>query len=171
MSSLFSELRLRGLTLQNRLVVAPMCQYSAVDGVASDYHLVQYGRFALGGVGTVIIQATAITSEGHISHGDLGLWGDQQIAPLQRIASFLEEQGTVPAIQLSHAGRPAAILRPWRGDGPVVEIDLNELGDGPWTTIAPSAEPHAKGYPIPVALDEPGSSIFWLRSVIPRGER
>jgi 2,4-dienoyl-CoA reductase-like NADH-dependent reductase (Old Yellow Enzyme family) len=156
MSSLFSELRLRGLTLQNRLVAAPMCQYSAVDGVASDYHLVQHGRFSLGGFGTMMIEATAVTPEGRISHGDLGLWDDQQIAPLQRIASFLKEQGTVPAIQLSHAGRKAATRRPWRGDGPVVEIDLNELGDAPWTTIAPSAEPHAKGYPIPVALDEPG---------------
>jgi 2,4-dienoyl-CoA reductase-like NADH-dependent reductase (Old Yellow Enzyme family) len=155
MSSLFSELRLRGLTLQNRLVAAPMCQYSAVDGIASDYHLVQHGRFSLGGFGTVMIEATAVTPEGRISHGDLGLWDDRQIAPLQGIASFLEEHGTVPAIQLSHAGRKAATRRPWRGDGLVTKIDLEELGDAPWTTAAPSAEPHATDYPVPTALGEP----------------
>jgi 2,4-dienoyl-CoA reductase-like NADH-dependent reductase (Old Yellow Enzyme family) len=154
-SILFSELRLRDITLQNRLVVAPMCQYSATDGMASDYHLVQFGRFALGGFGTVMLEATAATPEGRISHGDLGLWDDQQIAPLQRIATFLEEHGTVPAIQLSHAGRKAATRRPWRGDGPVTQSDLNELGDAPWTTVAPSAEPHATGYPVPMALGEP----------------
>ncbi|MBP0650291.1 hypothetical protein J8J40_24910, partial [Mycobacterium tuberculosis] len=93
MTQLFTPFALRDITLKNRLVVAPMCQYSAKRGVATDYHLVHLGRFALGGFGLVIVEATAVTPEGRISYGDLGLWDDGQIEPLQRIAAFLKANG------------------------------------------------------------------------------
>jgi 2,4-dienoyl-CoA reductase-like NADH-dependent reductase (Old Yellow Enzyme family) len=133
-----------------------MCQYSAVDGLADDYHLVHLGRFALGGFGMVMVEATAVTPEGRISHGDLGLWDDSHIAPLARIASFLKENGAAPAIQLTHAGRKGSTRRPWRGEGTVIAADLEDLGDEAWTTIAPSALPHASHYAHPAALDESG---------------
>lgn len=156
MSQLFSPLQLRGVTVKNRLVLAPLCQYSASDGIAGDYHLVHFGRFALGGFGMVMVEATAVTPEGRISHGDLGLWADRQIEPLARIARFLREHGAVPAIQLSHAGRKASTRRPWRGAGTVIAADRDELGDAPWPTVAPSALAHADGYAQPSALDDSG---------------
>ncbi len=156
MSQLFSPLLLRGLTLRNRLVVSPICQYSAVDGLADDYQLVHLGRFALGGFGMVMVEATAVTPEGRISHGDLGLWDDCHIGPLARIASFLKENEAVPAIQLAHAGRKGSTRRPWRGEGTVIAADLEDLGDQPWTTVAPSALAHASHYAPPAALDESG---------------
>jgi 2,4-dienoyl-CoA reductase-like NADH-dependent reductase (Old Yellow Enzyme family) len=153
---LFSPLELRGLPLKNRLVVAPMCQYSAVDGVADDFHLVHLGRFALGGFGMIMIEATAVTSEGRISHGDIGLFDDKHIEPLARIARFLKTHGSVAAIQLSHAGRKGSTRRPWRGEGTVGPADLEELGDAPWTTLAPSALAHANDYAAPEPLDDGG---------------
>src|SRR3954469_12741416 len=93
--ALLSPLPLRGLTLPNRLVVAPMCQYSVTDGFVGDYHLVHLGRFALGGFGLVLVEATGVTAEGRISHGDVGLWNDEQIPGLARIATFLRDHGSV----------------------------------------------------------------------------
>jgi 2,4-dienoyl-CoA reductase-like NADH-dependent reductase (Old Yellow Enzyme family) len=133
-----------------------MCQYSAVDGLADDYHLVHLGRFALGGFGMVMVEATAVTPEGRISHGDLGLWDDRHTGPLARIASFLKENGAVPAIQLAHAGRKGSTRRPWRGEGTVTAADLEDLGDEPSITVAPSALPHASHYAHPAALDQSG---------------
>src|SRR5690606_10155258 len=106
---------LRGVTLRNRTVVSPMCQYSARHGLANDWHLVHLGRFALGGFGLVIVEATGVTPEGRISYGDMGLWNDDQIAPLARIAAFLKSNGTAAGIQLAHAGRKASTPVPWRG--------------------------------------------------------
>src|SRR3954453_23912704 len=96
--ALLQPLTVRGLTLRNRLVVAPMCQYSVTDGLVGDYHLVHLGRFALGGFGLVIVESTGVTAEGRISHGDVGLWSDEHVPGLARIASFLREHGSVPAI-------------------------------------------------------------------------
>src|SRR3954469_6879589 len=93
--ALFSPLTLRGVTLPNRLVVAPMCQYSVTDGFVGDYHLAHLGRFALGGFGLVLVEATGVTAEGRISHGDVGLWNDEQIPGLARIATFLRDHGSV----------------------------------------------------------------------------
>ena len=114
MSKLFSPTTLRGLTLRNRTVVAPMCQYSAQDGFANDWHFVHLGRFALGGFGLVILEATGVVPEGRISYGDLGLWKDEQIAPLKRVVDFLHGQGAAAGIQLAHAGRKASTPVPWR---------------------------------------------------------
>jgi 2,4-dienoyl-CoA reductase-like NADH-dependent reductase (Old Yellow Enzyme family) len=148
MTQLFTPLDLRALTLKNRLVVAPMCQYSARRGVAQDYHLVHYGRFALGGFGLVLVEATAVVPEGRISYADLGLWDDAQIAPLARIAGLLKANGASAGIQLAHAGRKASATVPWRGGFTETEAEKPEIGFETWVPVAPSAEPHAPDSPV-----------------------
>jgi 2,4-dienoyl-CoA reductase-like NADH-dependent reductase (Old Yellow Enzyme family) len=148
MNTLFSPFALRGLTLKNRLVVAPMCQYSARHGVAGDYHLVHYGRFALGGFGLVIVEATAVTPEGRISYGDLGLWDDGQIAPLARIVDVVKANGAAVGIQIGHAGRKASATVPWRGGFTETEAEKAALGFESWTPVAPSAVPHTPNSPV-----------------------
>jgi len=148
---LFTPLALRGVTLKNRIVISPMCQYSAVDGHANDWHLVHLGRFALGGAGMVFTEATAVEARGRITHGDLGLWEDGQIAGLSRVAEFLRAHGAVPAIQLAHAGRKASMQRPWHGNGPLDERD-RARGDLPWQVVAPSALPLDEGWLVPHEL-------------------
>src|SRR5262245_15122877 len=102
---LFSPTKLRGVTLRNRIVISPMCTYSAVDGMASDWHVVHLGQFALGGAGAVFVEVTAVTEQGRITYGDTGIWSDAHIAPLKRVADTLRAHGSVPAIQIGHAGR------------------------------------------------------------------
>ena len=148
MSALFEPLTLRGLTLKNRLVVSPMCQYSAHDGLANDWHLVNLGSRAVGGAGLLIQEATAVSPEGRITPDDLGLWNDAQVPFLQRINQFIAAQGSVPGIQLAHAGRKASTYAPWRGSG--------ALAEGGWPVVAPSALRFADNYPLPVALDAAG---------------
>jgi 2,4-dienoyl-CoA reductase-like NADH-dependent reductase (Old Yellow Enzyme family) len=155
MNSLFSPLNLRGLTLKNRLSVAPMCQYSAIDGVAGDWHFAHLGRFAIGGFGMVMVEATAVTREGRITYGDLGLWSDEQIAPLTRIVNFLHSQSAVAAIQLAHAGRKASSPVPFRPVLDGTEEQKQEIGFQEWQPVAPSAIIHsqtAPGYTIPRAM-------------------
>ena len=113
-SPLFSPLTIRDLTLKNRLAVSPMCQYSARHGLANDWHFAHLARFALGGFGTVMVEATGVTAEGRITYGCLGLWDDAQIAPLARIAAVVKSQGAAAAIQLGHAGRKASTALWWR---------------------------------------------------------
>lgn len=158
MSQLFSPYTLRGLTLRNRTVVAPMCQYSAQHGVANDWHLVHLGRFALGGFGLVIFEATGVTPEGRISYGDLGLWDDEQIRPLSRIVDFLHREGAAAGIQLAHAGRKASTPIPWRNGFDETAAEKAELAFEAWTPVAPSALIHADkpGFTAPDALDEAG---------------
>lgn len=119
MSALFTPITLKGVTLRNRVVVPPMCQYSAVDGMANDWHLVHYGSLAAGGAGAVILEATAISPEGRITPYDLGLWNDVQADKLSRILGFIASQGAVPAVQIAHAGRKACTDRPWLGGNPL----------------------------------------------------
>ena len=152
MSALFEPLTLRGLTLKNRLVVSPMCQYSARDGFANDWHLVNLGSRAVGGAGLLIQEATAVSPEGRITPDDLGLWDDAQIEFLARINQFIVGQGSAPGIQLAHAGRKASTYAPWRGSGAIAETV------GGWQVVAPSAVPFADNYPRPVALDAAGIS-------------
>ena len=157
MSQLFSPLTVRGMTLRNRTVVSPMCQYSARHGLANDWHLVHLGRFAQGGFGLVIVEATAVVPEGRISYGDLGLWNDEQIAPLRRIADFLHAHGTAAGIQLAHAGRKAATPIAWRHGFDETEEEKIVNAYENWTPVAPSAEAHAAApYQVPVALDLEG---------------
>lgn len=149
MLGLFDPLPLRGVTLHNRITVSPMCQYSASDGRANDWHFVHYATRAVGGAGLVIMEATAVTPEGRISPQDLGLWSDEQVEPLARIVRFIHQQGSVAGIQLAHAGRKASTLRPWDGLGAAPP------SAGGWANIvAPSAVPFAEGDVTPRALGE-----------------
>ncbi len=149
--ALFAPLTLRGLTLPNRLVVAPMCQYSVTDGLVGDYHLAHLGRFALGGFGLVVVEATGVTPEGRISHGDVGLWSDEHVPGLARVAEFLRAHGAAAGIQLAHAGAKASSLRPLDGGGPVTPENTRP-GEQPWPTVSASAVPAGPGYPTPHAL-------------------
>jgi 2,4-dienoyl-CoA reductase-like NADH-dependent reductase (Old Yellow Enzyme family) len=150
MSLLFSPISFRSVTLRNRIAVSPMCQYSATDGYATDWHLVHLGSRAVGGAGLVLSEACAVSPVGRISPGDLGIWSDQHIPGLQRITSFLLQQGAVPGIQLAHAGRKASVQPPWLG-GHALTLD-----QGSWTVEAPSAIPFASGLPVPQALSTDG---------------
>src|SRR5687768_17021574 len=109
---LLSPLAIRGVTLRNRIVMSPMCQYSSTDGLVNDWHLVHLGSRAVGGCGLVMVEATAVTPQGRISPGDMGIWGEQHVEPLARIARFVASQGAVPSIQLAHAGRKASVDAP-----------------------------------------------------------
>jgi 2,4-dienoyl-CoA reductase-like NADH-dependent reductase (Old Yellow Enzyme family) len=147
MSHLFDPLKLRGVEFANRIVVSPMCQYSCTDGFANDWHFVHLGSRAVGRAAAVIAEATAITADSRISPQDLGIWTDAHIEPLRRIFTFVAEQGSVPGIQLAHAGRKASTNQPWNGGKPITPAE------GGWTPIfAPSALAFADGYQVPKAL-------------------
>lgn len=163
---LFSPLRLREVTLRNRIMVSPMCQYSSEDrdGKATDWHLVHLGGFATGGAALVCAEATAVEARGRISPWDLGLWEDSQIEPLARVTRFIAAQGAIPAIQLGHAGRKASVGRPWSGGGPLDEAQ------GGWPVVGPSAVPFAEGYQTPHALSE-GEISDVVRSFADAAER
>ncbi|MBA4016853.1 MAG: oxidoreductase [Pirellula sp.] len=150
-TDLLSPLTIRGVTFRNRIGMAPMCQYIAVDGLASDWHLVHLGSRAVGGVGLVIAEATAVTPEGRITPGDLGIWGEQHVEPLARIARFVHSQGAVAGIQLAHAGRKASCEPPFVGGA-----SLKTPAAGGWTVVGPSPIPFAEGDPVPAPLDEAG---------------
>ncbi len=154
MSALFSPFTLRGVTMKNRVAVSPMSQYRARDGYANSWHMVHLGRFALGGAGLVFAEATAVEADGRRTHGDLGLWSDAQVEPLQPITAFLSAEGSVPGIQLGHAGRKASERRPWHGETPVDKEDVELRGEAPWTAVAPSAIPYADGWPTPAEMSE-----------------
>nr|WP_276509824.1 NADH:flavin oxidoreductase/NADH oxidase [Novosphingobium taihuense] len=143
---------IRGFTAPNRVMVSPMQQYASDDsGKANDLHLVQLGRFAMGGAGMVIAEATAIEPIGRMSHTDLGLWSDEQIEPLARVASFISSQGSIPGIQLVHAGRKASMQAPWDGMGPLTQADMAR-GEAPWETIGPSAISPGPGWQVPLEM-------------------
>jgi 2,4-dienoyl-CoA reductase-like NADH-dependent reductase (Old Yellow Enzyme family) len=150
MPHLFEPLKLREVVLPNRIGIPPMCQYSARDGLASDWHFVHYGSRAVGGAGLMILEATAVAPEGRISPGDLGLWDDGQIEPLARIARFARDQGCVTAVQLAHAGRKAGVGLGWQAQGSL------SLAEGGWASVAPSAVSFGEGYAVPRELDEAG---------------
>jgi 2,4-dienoyl-CoA reductase-like NADH-dependent reductase (Old Yellow Enzyme family) len=147
---LFTPLTLRGVTLRNRIMVSPMCQYSCEDGFATDWHLVHLGSRAVGGAGLVMVEATAVEARGRISPHDMGIWKDAHVPALERIARFVESQGAVPGIQLAHAGRKASVAAPWKGGGTVEE------SAGGWQPVGPSAIPYAPESPVPQALSRDG---------------
>jgi 2,4-dienoyl-CoA reductase-like NADH-dependent reductase (Old Yellow Enzyme family) len=147
MAHLFDPLKLRGVEFANRIVVSPMCQYSCTEGLANDWHFVHLGSRAVGRAAAVIAEATAITADSRISPQDLGIWTDAHIEPLRRVFSFIAEQGSVPGIQLAHAGRKASTNQPWNGGKPISPTE------GGWMPIfAPSALAFADGYQVPQAL-------------------
>lgn len=143
MPHLFEPFKQRGLTFRNRIGVSPMCQYSSVEGRASDWHLVHLGTRAIGGAGMVMMEATAVEPRGRITPGDNGIWSDDHIEPLRRVTSFIREHGAVAAIQLAHAGRKASRGIPW------VEDKNLTAAEGGWQVIGPSAIPFAEGYQTP----------------------
>ena len=147
MSLLFTPLSIRNLTFRNRIVMSPMCQYTAGDGYAADWHVVHYGTRAAGGTGLIIVEATAVWPEGRITPGDLGLWSDDHISGLRRVADFIMSQGSIPGIQLAHAGRKASCALPWEGGK---QLDLK---NGGWETVAPSAIPFSPGERAPGEAD------------------
>ena len=143
---LFTPLTLRGVTLRNRIGVSPMCQYSCEDGIATDWHLVHLGSRAVGGAGLVMVEATAVEDRGRISPGDMGLWNDDQIEPLARVARFVKRQGAVAGIQIGHAGRKGSTVAPWLGNRALT------VAEGAWEVVAPSAIPFGPDYPTPHEL-------------------
>lgn len=148
MSLLLEPFSLRQLTLRNRIVVSPMCQYSCKDGLANDWHLVHLGSRAVGGAGLIFTEAAAVTEDGRITPEDLGLWNDEQIEPLQRITRFINAQGAVAGIQLAHAGRKASTWRPWLGKQGSILVD-----QGGWTPWGPSKVAFDPKHTLPTPLD------------------
>src|SRR6478735_12840636 len=150
-SALFEPYTLRSLVIPNRVWMAPMCQYSAApdgpeQGVATDWHFAHLAARAIGGTGLILTEATAVSPEGRISPGDLGIWNDTQVTALRRITAFIKGQGAVAGIQLAHAGRKASTAAPWLGGGPV---GPDEHG---WQPVAPSPLPFDEGHPVPHEL-------------------
>lgn len=153
---LFSPLTVREITFRNRIVVSPMCQYSCVDGFATDWHLVHLGSRAVGGAALVFAEATAVTADGRISPMDLGIWKDAHIEPLARVAKFIKAQGAVPGIQLAHAGRKASVPAPWLEPKPL------SPSEGGWTPIfSASAIAFNDVCQVPVAL-----SVAQIKDVV-----
>jgi 2,4-dienoyl-CoA reductase-like NADH-dependent reductase (Old Yellow Enzyme family) len=146
---------MRGITLRNRIAVSPMCQYSAVDGFANDWHLVHLGSRAVGGAGLVMMEATAVESRGRITHFDTGIWDDVHVDFLSRIARVVQANGSVAGIQLAHAGRKASTARPWNGGKLLTEPE------GGWQPVAPSAVPFNPGDPEPHEL-----SVAEIRGIV-----
>ncbi|NTZ85446.1 NADH:flavin oxidoreductase/NADH oxidase [Burkholderia metallica] len=151
MTALFSPFTLRGVTLPNRIVISPMCQYSAERGEATDWHMIHLGHLALSGAGLLCIEATAVEPDGRITHGDLGLWDDVTEAALKPVLAAIRKHSPVRvAMQLSHAGRKASSAAPWEGG------QLVPVADGGWLPQGPSAVPHKDGETPPLALDAAG---------------
>ena len=153
--ALFTPLEIGNVTLRNRIAISPMCEYSALDGVPNDWHLVHLGSRAVGGAGLVFTEASAISPEGRISAADAGIWNEAQQTAWARIVRFIKTQGAAAGIQLAHAGRKASTEVPWRGGKPLVGVA------GAWTPVAPSAIAFDNGYAVPTALDDAG-----LRKVV-----
>ena len=134
MAALFTPYTLKDVSLRNRIAVPPMCQYSALDGFINDWHLAHYSGIARGGAGLVIVEATAVSPEGRITPGCTGLWTDDQVEGMSRVAAAIKAAGSVPGIQIGHAGRKASANRPWEGDDHIADGDPRG-----WETLSPSA--------------------------------
>ena len=148
---LFQPISIRDVTLKNRVVVAPMHQYAADKGFATDWHLMNAGRYAAGGAGLVIMESTKVERRGCGTVGDLGIWDDKFIEPLGRLVKFIRQQNAVAGIQLGHSGRKARATRPWEGDRPLQRAPDIEDWDA-WQPAAPSAIAHSEKWPVPKAL-------------------
>ena len=152
MPLLFSPADLREVQLRNRIVISPMCQYSARDGMPDDWHFAHLAKFALGGAGLVFTEASAVLPEGRITHGDTGIWNGEQAESWARIVRFLHSEGAKAGMQIAHAGRKASMQRPWHGNGPPDETD-QARGEVPWRIVSASAEPVSEGWLMPEVLE------------------
>ena len=156
-SLLFDPLKIREITLPNRIVVSPLCMYSAIEGVAQPWHFAHLSTFARGKAGLVFAEATAVEARGRITPRCLGIWTDQQAEALKPVTAFIESMGSIPGIQLAHAGRKASTKPPFVvGGGAPITRENAEAGEIPWDTVAPSAEPVTDGWPTPEELDAEG---------------
>ena len=164
MSKLLSPIKIRQLEFRNRIVVSPMCQYSAKRGMPNDWHVVHLGSRAVGGAGLVITEATAVSPEGRISPADLGVWNNEQVTAFRRITDFMKSQGAIPGIQIAHAGRKASTKIPWEGEGWIAE------DNGGWQTMAPSAIPFDNNYSHPkeMTVDDVKMVVFQFRDAAKR---
>ncbi|AEC21172.1 putative FMN oxidoreductase [Pusillimonas sp. T7-7] len=159
-TQLFSPYRLGGIELPNRIVVSPMSMYSSQEGYADDFHLVHLGRFALGGAGLVMMEATAVQRPGRGTDGCLGIWLDGHVPALQRITNFLHRHGSKAGLQLGHAGPKGSTQRPWHGGGPLTADDATQRKEFAWNTVSASAKPVDVDWPIPSALTEADLDIL-----------
>lgn len=163
---LFEPLHMRGVTFKNRIVCSPMCMYRAEhDGMANDWHFAHYSRLAMGGAAMVMLEATAVDIMGRHCYADLGIWGDEHVAPLRRITDFMKGQQCLPALQLQHAGRKGGTRRPWHGKSPLNDEDIRLRGEPPWPVVGPSALPASDGMPLPselAAVDIPKVIDKWV---------
>jgi 2,4-dienoyl-CoA reductase-like NADH-dependent reductase (Old Yellow Enzyme family) len=167
MASLFESLSIRSVRLKNRIIVSPMCQYSSTDGFINDWHLVHLGSRAIGGAAAVITEATAVSPDGRISPGDLGIWKDEHIEGLKRVTDFIAAHDAIPGIQLAHAGRKASHQAPWKGGEALTKED------GAWPTIAPSAIAFKEGEPAPgeMSIEEIRDCVVQFRTAAERALR
>ena len=149
MAHLFEPLTVRGITLRNRIGVSPMCQYSYTDGFSNEWQMVHLGARAAGGAGLVIAEASAVEARGRITPDDVGIWSDDHVDPLERVARFIKAQGAVPGIQIAHAGRKASTRRPWDGSGPLAADEPRA-----WPVVGPSPIPFDEGYQTPQELSQ-----------------
>ena len=152
--ALFTTLTLRGITLKNRIVLSPMCQYQADDGHVTDWHTAHHGHFSMTGVGLAFVEATGVLRHGRITHGCTGIWDDSHIPGFRRIVDTYHSRGTFCGIQIGHSGRRGSAERPWDGAAP---IERRGSGEAAWTTVGPSPLPEREGYPVPRELS--GSEI------------
>lgn len=150
-SALFSPLTVSGVTFKNRIVVSPMCTYSADDGLASDWHMIHLSQYAMGGAAAVFTEAAAVEPRGKITHGDLGIWSADHARALKPVTASIARFGALPAIQIAHAGRKASMQRPWHGNGAMDDSDTAR-GEMPWEIVAPSPEPVREGWIMPGEL-------------------
>ena len=149
---LFTPLTIKGVTMKNRIVVAPMHQYSAVEGFATDWHLMNAGKYAAGGAGFVMMESTKVARNGCGTVGDTALWDDKFMPELARCAAFIKQHGAVSGIQLGHSGRKARLTRPWEGGKPLTGTEPELYDWEGWELVAPSAVPHTPKSPTPRAL-------------------
>src|SRR3546814_5085632 len=154
MVKLFEPLLLRDVVLKNRIMVSPMSMYSSTEGFADYCHLVHLGRFALGGAGTVMMEATAVTRNGRGTAGCNGIWRDEQMSGLRRVTRFLRKLGSASGIQLGHSGPKGSSQRPWHGNGPLTDKDRAERQESPWSVVSSTDAPFDTRWAVPAALSE-----------------
>lgn len=164
MSKLFSPFKIKDVTLKNRIVISPMCQYSSVDGFANDWHLVHLGSRATGGAGLIIQEASAVTADGRITYGDLGIWKDEHVEKLKQIVDFIHDNGAIAGIQLAHAGRKASCELPWKGGEQIAE------GENSWLPVGSSPVPFKDGEVTPheLTIPEIQDIVFAFRAAAKR---
>lgn len=150
-TQLFSPFTVRDVTLKNRVVISPMCQYSAVDGMPNDWHVIHLSQFAMGGAGLVFVEATAVEKRGRITYGCTGLWSDAHMGPMRQAVEAVKARGAVVGLQLAHAGRKGSVSRPWEGDCPLSPREIAK-GEVPWDVVGASPIPFAEGWLVPHAL-------------------